>query len=63
MNKNLALKVAGIVFTIVAIIHVVRLYYQTPIMVDGTTIPMQVSIYGLIIALALAWWMFKASKN
>ena len=33
------------------------------IIVDGTLVPMEVSIFGFIIAFLLALWMFAASRK
>jgi hypothetical protein len=60
MNKNIALKVSGIVFAIVALAHLIRIYYHSHIVVSGYTIPMEVSYIGFIIALVLSIWMFIA---
>jgi hypothetical protein len=50
--------VAGIVFSLMAIMHIWRLYSGTIILVGSTLIPTWVTILGLIISLALAAWMF-----
>lgn len=63
MKENLALRVAGTVFALVALGHLVRLVLQATIIVAGHTLPMSVSYIGLIIALALCVWMFAASKK
>lgn len=63
MNKNIALKVSGIVFAIVALGHLIRVIYHSHIVVSGYTIPMEVSYIGFVIALALSIWMFIASRK
>lgn len=63
MNKNLALRVAGIVFAFIAFIHLIRIMHQTVITVSGSTIPMSVSYTGFIVTLILSIWMFIASKS
>ncbi|OGT36466.1 MAG: hypothetical protein A3F11_11805 [Gammaproteobacteria bacterium RIFCSPHIGHO2_12_FULL_37_14] len=63
MDKNVALITAGLVFSIVAIIHILRLYYKFSITIAGKDIPMQASTIGLIISFALALWMFIASGS
>ncbi len=62
-GKNLALTVAGIVFAIVAIVHVFRLYYKWDIFAAGIVIPMWVSQVGLAVAVVLSVWMFAAVKK
>lgn len=63
MNKRMPLIVAGIIFTIVALIHLLRLYNQWEITVAGVVIPMSVSQIGLGVTAVLALWMFIAAKK
>ncbi|CDZ76607.1 hypothetical protein BN59_00881 [Legionella massiliensis] len=60
MNR-LPLIVAGIVFSIVALIHLLRLIYSWTIVVAGYVIPMWFSALGLFVATSLALWMFRAT--
>ncbi len=61
--KRAALVVAGIIFSLVALAHLLRLIYHWPINVDGYHVSMQVSTIGLIITIILAIWMFAAAKT
>ena len=63
MNKNLPLIVAGIIFTLVALIHLLRIIYHWEIIISGYVIPMSASIIALIITAIVALWMFLAAKN
>lgn len=63
MNKNSPLTVAGIIFTIVAIVHLLRLLFNWGMIINGYVIPMWFSVLGLIIATLLAIWMFVARKT
>lgn len=63
MNAACALITAGIVFGIVAIMHLLRLFYKTKIVAGRKTIPMWVSVLGFIIALLLAIWMFMVAAT
>ena len=63
MNKRLPLLVAGCVFTLVAVIHLLRLVYHWEILIAGQVIPMSFSVAGLIVAGILALWMFRASRS
>lgn len=49
---------AVIIFSLVAIAHLLRLLSQVQVLVGGVTIPMWVSVVGLIVpgALAVALW-------
>jgi hypothetical protein len=64
MNKSTPLIMAGLVFSVVALAHLLRLIYRWDVMIAGVEIPMTVSIAAVILAFALAIWMFiTASRN
>lgn len=63
MSKNIALKVSGIVFAIVAVMHLLRIIFNSEIIISGYVVSMQFSIVGAIVALCLSIWMFMASKH
>jgi hypothetical protein len=62
MNRKLPLVVAGIIFSLVALIHLLRLLYQWEITIGGAIVPMTFSCAGLVVAALLAIWMFVAAK-
>lgn len=61
--KRLPLVVAGIIFSIVGLMHLLRVLYDWQVMIAGYIIPMSVSIVALIIAITLALWMFTAAAS
>ena len=64
--RQLYLIISGIVFLVVGAIHLLRIIYQTPVMVSTTQIPMVISYFGFPGALVLciwAFWSLKASGN
>ena len=61
--KNTALKIAGALFLLVAVLHVLRLFFRGVILVGGTEIPLMASTVGALICLVLAGWMFLAAKQ
>ena len=61
--KNIALKVAGVIFLLVAFLHLLRSIFNIKVMVAGFTVPMWLSVFGFIFALVLALWMFKTAKS
>ena len=61
--KRLPLIVSGVVFSIVALMHLLRIIYHWQILIVEYTIPMSVSIIALIISTLLALWMFSAAKK
>lgn len=58
-----ALIVAGVIFCIVALMHLLRLFYRSQVIIAGRTIPIWISVIGFIIPLMLAIWMFVASQQ
>lgn len=63
MNRKLPLMVAGLVFTVVAIVHALRLYFGWDIQLAGMVIPMSASIVGFALSFFLACWMFFAARG
>ncbi len=63
MSKNFALKVAGIIFGIVALAHLLRVLFHFDIIISGYSIPMNLSIVALIVAFILCIWMLMASRK
>jgi len=61
MSKRLPLVVAGIIFSLVAIFHLLRLLYHWHVVMRMEFIPMSVSVCGLIVTSILALWMFLAA--
>ena len=60
--KDTALKVSGVIFLLVAIIHLLRVILKVEVTIGGMVLPMGASIFGFIIPLLLALWMFKSLK-
>jgi flagellar biosynthesis protein FliR len=52
------LVIAGLVFLLVAIGHLLRIIYQLDIIIAGQPISMMVSYVGLVVAALLSAWMF-----
>ena len=53
---------AIIVFTVVALAHLLRIIYATEITVDGTVIPEWISYPGLVFPALIAFLLWKESK-
>ena len=60
MKNDLALKVAGTVFILVALMHLLRVVFKAEVIVAGFTVPVWYSLVGTIVALGLSWWMFRS---
>lgn len=60
MDQSCALFTAGIVFALVAIIHILRLILKFEVKVAGKIIPLWANWIGFAIAAGLSVWMFMA---
>lgn len=60
MSKNGALTLAGIVFAIIAIVHLYRIFQMIDITVGSYMIPMWVSWVAVILGFVLCILMFVA---
>jgi hypothetical protein len=57
--------VAGIIFTLVALFHLVRIYMEWPVIIGDWSVPKWVSWVALIVAgfLAIVGFRFTAEEN
>ena len=62
-SPRVALRVAGIIFTLMALVHVWRLVTRFQIVIGQREIPLSVSAVGLIVAGALGIWMLMLSAK
>jgi hypothetical protein len=58
MNTKIYLMVTGILFGIIAVVHLLRLIYQWPVKINAVAVPVWASCAGLLIALVLCAWAF-----
>lgn len=63
LHKNSPLTVGGIVFLLVAVMHIVRIATNTHILVGTREIPVGASIAGSLIAGLLGIWLLAATKE
>lgn len=61
--KRLPLIIAGIIFTIVALLHLVRVIYDWQITIADYMVPMYFSYIGVVVAAILAIWMFTTAAK
>jgi hypothetical protein len=62
-SPRTGLRVAGVIFAIFAIGHVVRLINHAQVTVGTQTIPMGVSWIALIVAVILCVWLWRLSSR
>lgn len=60
--QKIALRTVGIIFLLAAITHLGRLIVRPQIMAGNFVMPLWPSAVAVIVALALAVWMFKSAK-
>lgn len=54
--------VSGVLFTLVALAHLLRIVFDMPITVDGYAVSMMASWFGLLIPASLAIWAFRLMR-
>jgi hypothetical protein len=54
-------RVSGVLFTLVAIAHLLRIVNGVPVQVGEYDVPMLASWLGLLVPAALAFWAFRAA--
>jgi len=56
--KDLALLIAGVIFIIVSLLHLVRMIFKLEVKMGGFTMPQWVSIFGFVAPMLFALWIF-----
>lgn len=61
MNRTISLycRLSALLFALVAIAHLLRLYFGLSIQVDGASVPMSVSWLAAVVPATLAAWGFR----
>jgi len=62
MNVNLALLIAGTIFTFVGCTHFLRFFLKVEVIIAGKIIPYWVSIVAFILLFFLSYWMYSAAS-
>jgi hypothetical protein len=63
MDRKTFCMLAGIIFTLVALFHLVRIYMDWPVMIADWSVPKWLSWVGLIVAGGLALFGFRFTTN
>jgi hypothetical protein len=64
-TKNVWLRIAGTIFGVVAIFHLLRIITGIPVLINGWLLPVWVNWLGLVATVFLCnwlWWMAKGGK-
>ena len=62
-HKNQALLTAGIIFAIISLLHLSRLYFNFSIVIGGHAVPLWANVVGFVIGAVLSYWMFWTYKH
>lgn len=54
--------IAVVIFALIALMHVLRLFLGWEVTLNGTAIPMWVSVVGLVIAVVLAVMLWRENR-
>lgn len=55
--------VSGVLFSLVALMHLLRVIYNTPVIIDAYDVPMALSWIGFLVPAALALWAFRIAHS
>lgn len=62
-SKNLALRVAGCIFGIVAILHLLRIITGSIVIIASHSLPIWVNVMGLLVTGFLCGWLLWLSNK
>ena len=54
--------VSGVLFSLVAVAHLLRIVYGVSVQIDNVAVPMLASWIGLIVAAGLTMWAFRITR-
>jgi hypothetical protein len=60
-SQQMGLRIASLIFGLVAIFHVIRLFRHTAVTVGSHVVPTGLSWAGLIVGAVLCIWMWRLS--
>ena len=55
-------RIAVIIFLLVAFAHLLRIIFLVPITAGGTSVPLWISMFGVVVPLLVAWLLWRDSK-
>lgn len=63
MSMKAFLRVSGLIFLLVAVIHLLRLVFKWEVILAGWPVPVWLSAVAFVIAAALAYEGFRLGRN
>jgi hypothetical protein len=58
-SQTLGLRVAGTIFAMVCLAHLLRVVTRADVLIAGHQIPLWVNVVGVLIAGGMSFWMWK----
>jgi hypothetical protein len=62
LSKKFGLRVAGLIFGVVAILHLIRLLLSVPVLISDYSLPVWVSYVGFVVTAFLSAWFWKLAS-
>lgn len=62
-SQHVGLRVAGVIFGLMALVQLARLFFRPEIMIDGHAIPLWPSAVALAVLGGLAIWMLRLARS
>jgi hypothetical protein len=62
MGKQIYCLVSGVIFALVALLHLLRLLNAWAVQIGPFAVPTALSVFGLVFSALLSLWAFRASK-
>ena len=63
MNTKPYLFISGLIFFVVGLLHLSRLFYHWPVQAGACLVPQWVSYPGLLVAWGLAAWAYRLHRR
>ncbi len=61
--RTFGLRLAGTIFGLVAILHLLRVVTNIPVIIGDWLMPVWVNLLGLIVTAAFSFWLFLVSSR
>jgi hypothetical protein len=62
MGKQIYCLVSGLIFALVALLHLLRLFNGWAVQIGPFSVPTALSVFGLVFSALLSLWAFRTSK-
>ena len=61
-TQKTALNVAGIIFLVIAVMHLLRTIFKWQALINGHAVPVSASLVAFALFFLLSLWMFKSNR-